>query len=56
MASCTMGTLGCTNPRRCDECGFERTESARRKALPLETGPDGLRRKVIRRKKEEEEA
>ncbi len=37
----------------CSRCGFDFYENERRKAIPLELRPDGLRRKKIRRPKNE---
>ena len=34
----------------CATCGFDRREARRRKELPLEEGPDGLMRKVVKRR------
>lgn len=52
--ACLM-EAGCSKPKNCSRCGFNRKEAARRKRLPLMPGEDGLLRKVIPRKKEAEE-
>ena len=44
---------GCAQPKDCSKCGFNKREAARRRRLPLEQGPNGLWRKVIRRKQNE---
>ncbi len=48
--NCLMG--GCDTIGKCSRCGFDRAENKRRKSLPLVTGTDGLRRKIIPAKKE----
>lgn len=37
----------------CARCGFDEREAERRKGIPLELRVDGLRRKIIRRPKNE---
>ncbi len=48
--NCTYHINGCASPGGCESCGFDKREAERRKLLPLTIGPDGLARKVIRRK------
>lgn len=43
--NCTMH--GCDYMRGCDGCGFNKTEAARRKALPWSVNEYGLRFKYI---------
>ncbi len=43
--NCTMH--GCDYMTRCDVCGFNRTEAARRRTLPWSVNTDGLRYKFI---------
>lgn len=47
--NCQMGGCGATT-RKCERCGFDRTEAARRMKLPLVTDEKtGLERKLIRK-------
>lgn len=55
---CVMGGcyLGKDNKPRCQHCGFEEKEAERRKALPLVKDKDGLRRKHVGIKQDEQRA
>lgn len=47
---CTMGGCGTLwYPGACKKCGFNKDEAERRRKLPMEVCPDGLRRKILRR-------
>lgn len=46
---------GCFWPSGCSHCGFDKAENERRKKLPLVMCHDGLRRKIIPRKNQEQE-
>ena len=51
--NCVKGGCACVGPNgaECRRCGFDRGELRRRKALPLEELPNGLRGKRVGREK-----
>ncbi len=51
--NCLAG--GCSTIGFCSRCGFDDAENERRKELPLVLCRDGLRRKIIPRKDQEQE-
>jgi hypothetical protein len=51
--NCTYGENGCRWPGGCATCGFDAAEAARRRAIPLTLGPDGLWRKYVGRERED---
>lgn len=47
---CTMGGCGTLwYPGACKKCGFNKDEAERRRRLPIEVRPNGLRGKTLRR-------
>lgn len=54
--NCLYSEAGCRGPIECLHCGFDRKEAERREAIPLTRNKEGKRRKLIRRKKESDNA
>lgn len=51
--NCVYNENGCSTPRGCDRCGFDRQEARRRKRMPLVLdGETGLLRKRVDMRKE----
>lgn len=61
MEKCLLGTQSICHTmydapvcdrRECEQCGFNPTEAERRKAIPLQKGPDGRWCKHVKKQKD----